>query len=112
MPPSRSGVVRVVTQHIRCSPESEQRAVKPIWLWAWANFDLLENVRSRITSVQAFGNMHALPKLTIRKWRCSEEDTWKIAAVAAAVLEAQGVYRAQSRNGPVFMAIMNRQRLH
>lgn len=81
------------------------------WLWAWANFDLDENVRNQITGVQAFGNMHALPRLTIRKWRCSEEVAWNMAAVAAAVLDAHGVYRAQSRIGPVFVAIMNIQSL-
>jgi hypothetical protein len=55
---------------------------------------------------------HACLALTIPKWRCSEEDTWKMAAAAAAVLEAPGVYRAQSGNGPVFMAIMEMQGLH
>ncbi len=77
------------------------------WLWAWANFDLLENVRSRISSVQEFGDTHALPRLAIRKWSASEEDGWKMAAVAVAVLNARGMYRAPGDHGPLFMAIMD-----
>jgi hypothetical protein len=87
-------------------------ALTRTWLWAQANFDWRENLGNRVTGVQAFGNMHALPRLTIRKWRCSEEGAWKMAAVAAAVLEARGVYRAPSRNGPVFLAIMDMQSLN
>ncbi|MFL6719485.1 MAG: DUF6882 domain-containing protein [Burkholderiaceae bacterium] len=77
------------------------------WLWAWANFHLAGTIRNRITAVQQFGDAHALPRLTIRKWPASEQDGWEMAAIAARLLDARGVYRAPLKNGPLFMAIMD-----
>jgi len=48
-----------------------------------------------------------LPRLTIRKWPASEQDGWAMAAIAARLLDARGVYRAPLKDGPLFMAIMD-----
>ncbi len=76
------------------------------WLWAWANFDMLPQVRSRIAAVRDFGAERDFPRLTVPKWNADEVDGWEVSAIAAHVLGAQGLYRVPSANGFLYMAIM------
>jgi len=75
------------------------------WLWAWANFHLLENIRTRIIAVRDFGELHDYPCLITPKWEAEEGDAWDMAAVAAHVLDARGVYRSPREGGASFMLI-------
>jgi hypothetical protein len=44
--------------------------------------------------------------IEVPQWKADVVDAWELAGVAAYVLEAQGVYRAPTDNGYLFMAIM------
>jgi hypothetical protein len=79
--------------------------VSETWLWSWANFSLLANVRARITAVREFGEDKRFPHLTIPKWQADEVLGWEVSAIAAHVLGAKGVYRVPSGSGFLFMAL-------
>lgn len=82
------------------------------WLWSWANFHNLANVRTRIKSVRAFGEEYGFPKLTVPKWSGEQIDGWEVSGIATRVLGAHGVYRVPTENGFLFMAIMNIEIAH
>lgn len=75
------------------------------WLWAWANFHLLEPVRARVEALRDYGEAHGFPHLTTAKWPAEMADGWEMAAIAAHVLQAKGVYRSPSDKGALFMLI-------
>lgn len=77
------------------------------WLWAWANFHLLESVRTAVLAVRDFGEGHGYPRLTVSKWPADEIDGWEMASIAAEVLGARGVYRTPGERGSTFLAIMD-----
>ena len=77
------------------------------WLWSWANPSLLDTARSRTTSIRKVGDDRDFPHLTVPKWPAEEADGWDMAAVAAHVLDAQGVYRTPDDNGFTFLALSN-----
>jgi len=77
------------------------------WLWSWANFHLLPNVRSRIAAVRAFGEERGFPRLTVPKWDADEVDGWEVSGIAGKVLGALGVYRVPTEYGFLYMAVMN-----
>ncbi len=77
------------------------------WLWAWANFHILESVRSKIIAVRDFGEKNGYPKLVVPKWPADEIDGWNMAVIAADVLGARGVYRTPGEEGFTFLALMD-----
>ncbi len=77
------------------------------WLWSWANFSLLENVRESIVKVRDYREQHDFPSLTVPKWSATQEDGWHMAAVAARILDAEGVYRTPGDNGYTFIVLHN-----
>lgn len=80
-------------------------SISDTWLWSWANFHLLANVRTRIKAVREFGERSGFPRLTVPKWRADQCAGWEVSAIAADVLEAKGVYRAPTDNGFLYMAM-------
>lgn len=82
------------------------------WRWAWANFNNLPNVRSRIAAVRDFGEEQGYPRLTVPQWAAEEVDGWEMAGIAVHVLGARGVYRVPSDNGFLFMAITDLRAAH
>ena len=76
------------------------------WRWSWANFSLLPQVVGRISAVRQYGLDNGFAPLVVPQWKADVVDAWELAGVAAYVLEAQGVYRAPTDNGYLFMAIM------
>jgi hypothetical protein len=56
-----------------------------------------------------FGLQHGFEKLSTAKWAADETDGWDMAAVACLLLEGDGVYRAPSDHGFMFMVITNPQ---
>lgn len=75
------------------------------WLWSWANPSVVESVRSRILAVRDFGEGRDFPRLTVPKWPAEEVDGWEMAAIAAHVLDGQGVYRTPDDAGLTFMVL-------
>ena len=81
--------------------------VSKTWKWAWANFSLLEQVRSRIGAVRDHGETYDYPHLQVPMWHADQPDGWHMAGVAAEILGAQGAYRAPSDYGFIFMVMMS-----
>lgn len=79
--------------------------VSDTWLWSWANFHLLPNVRTHIVAVRGFGEKMGFPRLTVPKWHAEEALGWEMSAIAAHVLDAKGAYRVPTGKGFLFMAI-------
>lgn len=79
--------------------------VSRTWLWAWSNFSLLAPLRQAVLAVREHGETHRFAPLTVPKWPAEESDGWDMAAVAAKLCGARGVYRAPSANGPAFLLI-------
>jgi hypothetical protein len=75
------------------------------WLWAWANFSLVEAVREPAIGVREYGEKNGFLPLTIPKWSATQEDGWHMAAVAARILGGEGAYRTPSDNGFTFMVL-------
>ncbi|WP_028101745.1 DUF6882 domain-containing protein [Pseudoduganella violaceinigra] len=79
------------------------------WMWSWANFSLLQPVRSRILAVRDFGEEHDYPLLTVPKWKAQQQDGWHMTAIALDVLGAMGAYRVPTDNGFIFMVVLSAQ---
>lgn len=75
------------------------------WLWAWANFHLLENAITRVLAVRDFGEAQDYPCLTTPKWAAEKVNAWEMAAVAAHVLNGRGIYRSPDEGGASFLLI-------
>jgi len=77
------------------------------WLWAWANFGLDESVRTRAIAVRDYGETKGFLPLTIPKWSAKQEDGWHMAAIAARILGAEGVYCTPGDSGFTFMVLLD-----
>jgi hypothetical protein len=75
------------------------------WMWSWANFSLLSKVRTRMKRVRTLGEQRSFPRLTTYLWPGEKSDAWDMAAIAAHVLRAQGVYRSPGESTDLFMTI-------
>lgn len=75
------------------------------WLWAWANPSLERKMRDASKKVRAFGEKQGFARLTTARFEAGEADGWDMAAIGAQVLGADGIYRAPSDNGFLFMAM-------
>jgi hypothetical protein len=62
------------------------------FLWAWANEAIPSHARRGLERVREFGERNALELLTKPKWPGGRPDGLEIAAVAARVLDASGVW--------------------
>lgn len=75
------------------------------WLWAWANFSLAESVRTSVIEVRDFGEKDDFLALTVPRWPANQEDGWHMAAIAARILNAEGVYRTPTDSGYLWMVL-------
>lgn len=85
--------------------------VSDTWLWAWANFSLPASVVGRLPAVRDFGEHSGFPRLTLWKWPAAAVDGWDMSAIAAHVLQADGIYRVPLDKGFLFLALFNTRRV-
>jgi hypothetical protein len=81
--------------------------VSHTWLWSWANPHLHDKVCDRMSEVRELGEARDFPHLATAKWPATEEDGWHMAAIAARVLGARGVYRTPGETGYTFLVILD-----
>ena len=62
------------------------------FLWSWANKTLPPPCREGMERVRAFGAEHDLPLLTDPEWPGGRAEGLEMLAVAARILDAQGVF--------------------
>lgn len=79
--------------------------VSGTWMWSWAKFGLPLKVRTRMKRVRALGEERAFPKLTTHFWPADACDAWDMAAIAAHVLKASGVYRSPGESSDVYFTL-------
>jgi hypothetical protein len=74
------------------------------WLWAWANPSIPESLQRDSLRVRDYGQQRQIARLTSEEWACTEEEAWRMAALACKLCDAQGVYRAPAGTAYVFIA--------
>jgi len=73
------------------------------WLWAWANPSIPESLQRDSLRVREYGQQHQIARLTSAEWFCTEEEAWRMAALACKLCETQGVYRGPAGTAFVFI---------
>ena len=73
------------------------------WLWGWDHPSVAAPLAEHAKRLLAYGQEHNIPRLTTRTLNCSEEDCWKLTALACLLCEAQGGYRGPAGTATVFM---------
>ena len=73
------------------------------WLWGWDHPSVAPPLQEHARNVKAYGEQHAIPRLTTRKVSCTEDEAWQFAALACKLCKAQGAYRGPSGPALVFM---------
>jgi hypothetical protein len=73
------------------------------WMWAWANPSIEDSLKRASMRVREYGREHNIGRLTSEEWMGTEDDAWKMAALACKLCEAQGVYRGPAGTTFVFI---------
>ena len=79
-------------------------SVSTTWRWAWSNASVAEALRVMSTKIRDYGCQHHIRELTDEKWKASEADAWRVAALACVLCDAQGIYRGPAGGTFVFIA--------
>ena len=75
------------------------------FLWAWANPGIPERARRGVGRVREFGERHGLPMLTTPEWSGGEPEGKEMVAVAARILDAEGVWIERSGDVTLFFTL-------
>jgi hypothetical protein len=75
------------------------------WLWAWANRSIARPLVAHAAAVREHGRAHGLKPLTERKWEATEDDGWRMTALAVKLSGAAGAYRVRAGGGVLFMTV-------
>jgi hypothetical protein len=75
------------------------------WLWGWANETVNEELKKDALQLKEYGGANKLKQLTEEKWEGEMNDGWKMTALAAKLLRAEGAYRGPAGKLYVFMVI-------
>lgn len=73
------------------------------WLWGWDHPSVDPPLAQHAKRLLAYGQEHKIAQLTTRTLTCSEEDCWKLTALACLLCDAQGGYRGPAGTTMVFM---------
>jgi hypothetical protein len=73
------------------------------FLWGWDHPSVPEPQRADARLAREFGQIHRLPSFTTRKVEVTEEEAWRVTAVALYLSGAQGAYRGPAGTTMVFM---------
>ncbi|UII20473.1 DUF6882 domain-containing protein [Fulvivirga ligni] len=68
------------------------------WLWAWANPNLLDNIKLESKKTTELGEQHNFKRLTKRKWNADEVDGWEMTSIMAYLTQAKGGCRIPGEN--------------
>jgi hypothetical protein len=75
------------------------------WLWSWANGSIGEAVKAPLRRVREYGVENGLLKLAAAHWQADEQNGWDMAAIAAHLLNAVGVYRCPGEAGFSYLLV-------
>jgi len=80
------------------------------FLWAWANEAIPSQARRGLERVREFGEENALDRLAQPEWSADRADGLEMTAVAAKLLNAEGVWVAPTGDVTLFFALSNFRR--
>lgn len=69
------------------------------WQWAWGNSSVAPELTRDALVVKAFGEREGYVELTQGMRSCSEDDAWRMAALAVKLNEKDGAYRGPAGDG-------------
>jgi hypothetical protein len=75
--------------------------------WAWETFDEAAPEAAAVARLRVFGEVRGVLQLTSPKVECDENHGWEMAALAAHLLGAEGLYRAPIAHLRWFMLLGN-----
>ena len=81
-----------------------------LFTWGWDHPSVRTRLRASAERTRWFGDKHRLEELTSPTVHVSEEEAWRLTAVAMKVNAATGAYRA-STEGPVIFMTMGEMKL-
>ncbi len=73
--------------------------------WGWDHPSVQTRLRADAERTRWFGDKHDLPELTERSLKISEQEAWRLTAVAMKVNAAAGAYRGPTEGPVVFMTL-------
>jgi len=94
------GVVATCPAQIVGSLDTESGS----WLWAWANPSIPDALKRDSLRVREYGQQRKIERLIAEEWPCTEEEAWRMAALACLLCNAQGVYRGPAGTALVFIS--------
>ena len=74
-------------------------SVDGTWQWAWGNSSVVPALTHDALVVKAFGEREGYVELTEGMRSCSEDDAWRMAALAVKLNEKEGAYRGPAGGG-------------
>ncbi|MCA9679045.1 MAG: hypothetical protein KC464_28700 [Myxococcales bacterium] len=78
--------------------------------WAWKTREGADDAALEVAQLRTFGEVRGIPALTVANRACDEVEAWELAAIAAHVLGADGLYRAPFDHLYWFMLLRNPRR--
>src|SRR5262249_37731774 len=63
------------------------------WLWAWDHPSIEASLAIAARTVLEYGRISAVPELTTRKIKCTEDQCWEFTALACMLAKQSGAYR-------------------
>lgn len=96
---SDSGVKKIIIDYEEVGSVSFETNT---WLWAWANPNLDENIKSVIPKVKEYGKARGFEKIMNRKWTADEVDGWEMTAMASYILKTKGAYRVPRADNKLY----------
>ncbi|MGE0830009.1 MAG: DUF6882 domain-containing protein [Hyphomonadaceae bacterium] len=76
-----------------------------VFAWGWDHPSVRTRLRADAERTRWFGEKHDLPELTQQTLVVSEQEAWRLSAVAMKVNAAAGVYRGPTDGPVVFMTM-------
>jgi hypothetical protein len=78
---------------------------KGTWMWAWANPSVRGPLKTGAQTVRRYGQQYRIRRLTTKEMPAKTDDAWKMTALSARVLNAQGAYHTEDEDGITYMVI-------
>jgi hypothetical protein len=75
--------------------------------WAWKTLDVGSSKARDVSYVRVFGEVRGIELLTTANFTCDQATGWKMAAIAAYLLGAEGLYRPPMQHAFWFMLLSN-----
>jgi len=76
-----------------------------LFRWGWDHPMVQQRLRNDALRTRWFGDKHELPDLTANALKMSEQEAWRMAALAMKVNAAHGVYRGPTEGPVIFMTL-------